>query len=414
MAYMHGEQQVRIDHGVGGRRQVEEKGESVMEFLGYRRSNGRVGVRNHVLVLSTVVCANEVANRIKRRVPSTTVGVHQSGCAMVGVDLEQFRRTLLGIAVHPNVGAVLVVGLGCEQIDAPSLAKEITKGGKVAEAVVIQDSGGAQVSVRRGVGAVREMQGVLSQERRVAFPVSELIMATECGGSDFSSGLTANPAIGFVSDRLIESGGTVVLSETAEIIGAEHLLAARAINRGVARGIHRIVERVEENARREGADIRGANPSPGNIRGGITTIEEKSLGCIYKAGTKPVQGVVEYAESIGGRGLWIMDTPGQDVESVTGMVAGGAQIVVFSTGLGTPVGCPIAPVIKITGNPETARKMKAHIDIDAGVILKGRDTIEGVGERIFCVLVEVASGRRTKAERLGHCELAINRIGMTF
>jgi altronate dehydratase large subunit len=209
-------------------------------------------------------------------------------------------------------------------------------------------------------------------------------------------------------------GGAVILSETAEIIGAEHLLAARAINKGVARGIYKIVEGVEENARRAGADIRGANPSPGNIRGGITTIEEKSLGCIYKAGTKPVQGVVEYAESIGGKGLWIMDTPGQDVDSVTGMVAGGAQVVVFSTGLGTPTGCLIAPVIKITGNPETARKFKAHIDIDAGVILKGRDTIEGVGERIFHLLVEVASGKRTKAERLGHCELAINRIGVTF
>ena len=385
-----------------------------MEFLGYRRSDGRVGVRNHVLILSTVVCANEVANRIKRRVPSVVAGVHPFGCAMLGVDLEQFRRTLVGIAKHPNVGAVVVVGLGCEQVDAPWLANEITKGGKLAEGLVIQDCGGTQGAVKRGVQAVREMQKVLARERRVAIPVSELIMATECGGSDFSSGLTANPAIGFVSNRLIELGGAVILSETAEIIGAEHLLAARAINKGVARRLNRIVEGVEENARRAGADIRGANPSPGNIRGGITTIEEKSLGCIYKAGTKPVQGVVEYAESIGGKGLWIMDTPGQDVDSVTGMVAGGAQIVVFSTGLGTSTGCLIAPVIKITGNPETAQKFKSHIDIDAGVILRGRDTIEGVGERIFQLLVEVASGRRTKAERLGHCELAINRIGVTF
>ncbi len=385
-----------------------------MEFLGYRRSDGRVGVRNHVLILSTVVCANEVANRIKRRIPSVVAGVHPFGCAMLGVDLEQFRKTLAGIAKHPNVGAVVVVGLGCEQIDAPWLANEITKGGKLAEALVIQDCGGTQGAVKRGVQAVREMQKVLARERRVASPVSELIMATECGGSDFSSGLAANPAIGFVSNRLIELGGAVILSETAEIIGAEHLLAARAINKGVARGIYKIVGRVEENARRAGADIRGANPSPGNIRGGITTIEEKSLGCIYKGGMKPVQGVVEYGESIGGKGLWIMDTPGQDVDSVTGMVAGGAQVVVFSTGLGTPTGCLIAPVIKITGNPETARTFKSHLDIDAGMILRGRDTIEGVGEGIFRLLVEVASGRKTKAERLGHCELAINRIGVTF
>jgi altronate dehydratase large subunit len=333
---------------------------------------------------------------------------------MLGADFEQFRRTVVGIANHPNVGGVLVVGLGCEQIDAPSLAKEIVTGGKVAQAVVIQDCGGSRGAVRRGVEAVRQIQGVLARETPVAAPISDLIMATECGGSDFSSGLAANPAIGFASDRLVESGGTVILSETPEMIGAEHLLAARAINGEIARALYGIVERTEENAYRAGVDIRGSNPTPGNIRGGITTIEEKSLGCIYKAGTKPVQGVVDYAESIRGKGLWIMDTPGHDVESITAMVAGGAQIVVFSTGLGTPVGCPIAPVIKITGNPETARKMRAHIDVNAGLILRARGTIEGVGEGIFRLLLEVASGRRTKAERLGHRELGINRIGATM
>ena len=385
-----------------------------MEFFGYRRSDGRVGVRNHVMILSTVVCANEVATRINRRIPSTVIVTHPFGCAMLGIDFTQFRRTLVGIASNPNVGAVLVVGLGCEQIDARWLAAEVAKRGKVSEPLVIQECGGAQRTVKRGVEVAREMCGVLARENRDVFPVSELIMAAECGGSDFSSGLTANPVIGFVSDRLIELGGTVILSETTEIIGAEHLLAARAVNRGVARKIYRIVEKVEENARRAGVDIRGSQPSPGNIRGGITTIEEKSLGCIYKAGTKPVQGVVEYAETIGGKGLWVMDTPGQDVESITGMVAGGAQVVVFSTGLGTPVGCAVAPVIKITGNPETAQRMKAHIDVSAGVILRGRGSIEGVGQRVFRVLLEVVCGKRTKAEKLGHGELGINRIGMTL
>ncbi len=206
----------------------------------------------------------------------------------------------------------------------------------------------------------------------------------------------------------------MILSETSEMIGAEHLLAARAINKGVARKIYGIVERVEESARRAGVDIRGSQPTPGNIRGGITTIEEKSLGCMYKAGTKPIQGVVEYAESVRGEGLWIMDTPGQDVESITAMAAGGAQIVVFSTGLGTPAGCPIAPVIKVTGNPETARRMKAHIDVDAGTILQGRDTIDGVGERIFLLLLDVAGGQKTKAERWGNWEFGINRTGVTL
>ncbi len=385
-----------------------------MEFLGYQRSDGRVGVRNHLLLLSSVVCANEVALQIKRRVPSAAVAIHPFGCGILGEDFEQLRRTLLGFATHPNVGAVLVVGLGCEEFDAREIAREVRKKNEKVESLIIQECGGSKKSVKRGVEIAREMGMLLAEERRVMSSVSDLIMATECGGSDFSSGLAANPAIGYVSDQLIESGGTVILSETTEFLGGEHILASRAINSGVARRIYEVVESVEENARRAGVDIRGAQPSPGNIRGGITTIEEKSLGCIYKAGTKPVQGVVKYGELIPEKGLWIMDTPGQDVESVTGMIAGGAQIVVFSTGLGTPVGCPIAPVIKITGNHETAQKMKPHIDINAGAILKGRDTIEGVGQKILRLLLAVANGKKTKAERLGHGEFAINRIGETL
>jgi altronate dehydratase large subunit len=304
--------------------------------------------------------------------------------------------------------------LGCEEVDARCLASKIRDKGQRAESLVIQACGGSQKAVGKGVEAAREMEKALAEDTRVLSPVSNLIMATECGGSDFSSGLTANPAIGLASDRLIESGGTVILSETTEIIGGEHILAKRAANSDVAQRIHEIVQRVEENARRAGVDIRGAQPSPGNIRGGITTIEEKSLGCIHKAGTKPVQGVVKYAGPIRGRGLWVMDTPGQDVESVTGMVAGGAQIVVFSTGLGTPVGCPIAPVIKITGNPDTAHRMWDHIDINAGTVLIGRDTIEEVGQKILRFLLAVSNGKRTKAERLGHGEFAINRIGETI
>jgi altronate dehydratase large subunit len=385
-----------------------------MQFLGYQREDGRVGVRNHLLILSSVVCANEVAQRIKRHLSTASLATHPFGCAILGDDLDQFKRTLLGFATNPNVGAVLVVGLGCEEVDAGTLASEIRAWGQRVESLVIQECEGSRKAVRRGLEVARKMESVLARDRRVLSPVSTLTMATECGGSDFSSGLAANPAIGFASDRLIELGGTVILSETAEIIGGEHLLARRATNRGVAQRIYEIVQRVEENARRAGVDIRGAQPGPGNIRGGITTIEEKSLGCIHKAGTKPVQGVVNYAEPIPGKGLWIMDTPGQDVESVTGMVAGGAQVVVFSTGLGTPVGCPIAPVIKITGNHKTAQTMKDHIDINAGPILSGRVTIERVGEKILHLLQAVAAGQKTKAERLGHCEFAINRIGATL
>ncbi|NIO03923.1 MAG: altronate dehydratase [Proteobacteria bacterium] len=385
-----------------------------MELFGYQRRDGRVGVRNHLLILSSVVCANEAALRIKRRVPQAAIVTHPFGCGMLGEDFDQVKRTLLGFATHPNVGAVIVVGLGCEEIDSTELAGEMRRHGQRAESLAVQNCGGTQRTVKQGVELGRQMNKILADQTRTKSSISELIMATECGGSDFSSGLAANPAIGYASDRLIELGGTVILSETAEIIGAEHILASRAINERVAKKIHAAVDGVEESARRAGVDIRGAQPSPGNIRGGISSIEEKSLGCIYKAGTKPVQGVLEYAEPIQGKGLWIMDTPGQDVESLTGMVAGGAQIAAFSTGLGTPVGCPIAPVIKITGNDKTAQSMRSHIDINTGAILKGRDTIKGVGEKILRLLLAVANGKPTKAERLGHCEFAITRIEKTI
>ncbi len=385
-----------------------------MKFQGYRRPDGRVGVRNPLLIVSTVVCANEVADRIRRRTRGAVVLVHHAGCCMLGRDLEQFKRTLVGVATNPNVGAVLAVGLGCEQIDAAWLADEARRAGTRAEAVTIQAEGGTQKTVRRGAGIAAEMAEALAREERVGCGLADLVLGTECGGSDFSSGLAANPAIGWVSDRLVDAGGTVILSETTEIIGGEHLLAKRAVDEGVARRIYEMVARVESEARRLGVDIRGSQPTPGNIRGGLTTIEEKSLGCIYKAGTARVQGVVEYGKRVGGTGLWFMDTPGQDVESITGMVAGGANVVVFSTGLGTPVGCPIAPVVKLTGNPDTARSMRSNIDLSAGGILTGRDTIESVGEKLLALLVEVAGGDETKAERLGHAEFAIHRLGITI
>ncbi len=384
------------------------------EFPGYPRPRGRAGVRNLLLVVSTVVCANEVVERIQRRVRAAVPLTHPAGCCMLGPDLEQTKRTLAGAVTNPNVGAVLAVGLGCEQVDADWLAEQAAGAGVRAEALTIQACGGTKATTERGIELARQMAEALESEERRPCPVGDLVLGTECGGSDFSSGLTANPAIGVAADRLVEAGGTVILSETTEIIGGEHLLAKRAADEGVARRIYEIVERVEAEARRLGVDIRGSQPTPGNLRGGLSTIEEKSLGCIYKAGSTPVRGVVEYGERIDGRGLWIMDTPGQDVESITGMVAGGAQVVVFSTGLGTPVGCPIAPVLKITGNPETARSMRPHVDISAGSILQGRGTIESVGGKLFDLVLEVAGGKPTRAERLGHTEFAIHRIGITI
>jgi altronate dehydratase large subunit len=242
-----------------------------------------------------------------------------------------------------------------------------------------------------------------------------LILSLKCGGSDYTSGLASNPTLGRVTDRLVDLGGSAVLGEIAEIMGAEHLLASRASDTATAAQLIQIITRVETEARALGLDIRGTQPSPGNIRGGLTTIEEKSLGATHKGGERaPLQDVIGYASAIRRKGLTVMDTPGLDVESVTGMVGGGAQVVVFTTGLGTPTGNPIAPVIKVTGNGRTARQMADNIDLDVSGIIADTDTLDGAASRLFDEVLEVASGKETAAERLGHREFAIHRRNPTI
>jgi altronate dehydratase large subunit len=242
-----------------------------------------------------------------------------------------------------------------------------------------------------------------------------LILSLKCGGSDYTSGLASNPTLGRVTDRLVELGGSAVLGEIAEIMGAEHVLAARATQAGTANRLIQIISRVEGEARALGLDIRGTQPSPGNIRGGLTTIEEKSLGATHKGGERaPLEDVVGYASRITRKGLTVMDTPGLDVESVTGMVGGGAQVVVFTTGLGTPTGNPIAPVIKVTGNARTARQMADNIDLDVSGIMDETDTLDSAADRMFAEILAVASGKQTQAERLGHREFAIHRRNPTI
>ncbi len=382
-----------------------------MELLGYRRPDGKVGIRNHVLLLSVVVCANEVTDRIYRAVAGTVPVTHPHGCCQLGVDFEQSKRTLLGFAANPNVAGVLVVGLGCEKMEAPMLAKEIAQTGKPLQLLIIQDAGGTSKAVRQGIAMAEAMVAESQKLPRVPIKMSDLILGLECGGSDSTSGLAANPAVGVASDLLIQAGGAVVLSETTEIIGAEHLLAERCLNHRVSQDLLAIVKAAEGEAVKMGVDLRGTQPTPGNVAGGLTTIEEKSLGCLRKAGSGVVQAVLPYAAAVEGRGLFVMDTPGQDVESITGMVAGGCQMVLFTTGRGTPVGCPIAPVIKITGNDHTYNLMEENMDINAGTVVQGTETIASVGQRIYRLMQEVANGRLTKAEVLRHYEFAITRIG---
>lgn len=385
-----------------------------LTFLGYHRPDGSVGVRNHLIILPSVGCAGHIAALIAREVKEAIAIPNQHGCSQLGVDRDQTFRTLVGTATNPNVGAVLVVGLGCETISAPEIAHEVRKSGKPVELIVIQDAGGTRQATQQGITKAKELLRQISPLQRELTPIARLILGTECGGSDTCSGFSANPAVGFASDLLLQQGGTVILSETTEFIGAEHLLQKRAADEELGERILTMVRRVEQSAIDLGVDILGANPSPGNIAGGITTIEEKSLGCIYKSGTALINGVFAYAEMVRDKGLVIMDTPGNDTASVTGMAAGGAHLVVFTTGRGTPTGAPIVPVIKIATNSGLFGRMKDNLDINAGTIIDGEESIEEVGSRIFEAIVRVVSGEQTKAERWGHREFSIPRIAPTF
>jgi altronate dehydratase large subunit len=382
-------------------------------FQGYRRANGSVGVRNHVLVIPSVMCANHVVDRIGRAVPEVVTVTHPTGCAQVGADFEQTKRTMAGFAANPNVGAVLVVGLGCETNESKALTQEIAARGQRVDVLGIQETGGTTETIARGIEMARALVAEAAAHQRETCSVSELILGTECGGSDGFSGITANPALGFASDRLVAEGGTVILAEVPELVGAEHLLAARA-SEPVAAKLYEMIERVEARARAMHVDMRYGNPTQGNIAGGLSTIEEKSLGAAYKGGSTTLREVVEYAERPSERGLIVMDTPGQDIEQMTGMIAGGAQVVVFTTGRGTPTGSAIAPVIKVATNSTMFERMRENMDVNAGTILDGTRTLEEVGDEIFDWIVDAANGRQPAAEALGFHDFAINRIGPSF
>jgi altronate dehydratase large subunit len=382
-----------------------------MNFLGYRRNNGSAGTRNHVLIFPTVVCASTVAQVISDKTPGTVCAIHPCGCGHVGEDKEQVIRTMAGFTGHPNVAGVLLVGNGCELITPDVIAQELAKVGQRVETISVQEAGGTTRCVEEGKRLAERLLTEASGINRESMDVSELILGLECGGSDAFSGLTANPAAGVASDLLIAQGGTAIFTETSEMLGAEQILAKRAADAEVERHIFEIIAAAEARARSMGVDIRGSQPAPGNIEGGLTTIEEKSLGCIRKGGSTTIMQVVKYAEKPTKKGLVIMDGTALDVMSDTGLIASGAQVIVFTTGRGTPVGTPIAPVIKVSTNSSTYHRMKENIDINAGTIVDGKGTIQSVGERIFNEVLEVASGKLSNAEILGHREFDIYALG---
>jgi len=384
-----------------------------VNFMGYRRRNGSVGTRNHVLVFPTVICASSVADMISRAVPGTVSVTHPHGCGHLGKEKEHIIKTMAGFCSHPNVAGVLLVGLGCELITPELIAGEIAKTGQRFEILSIQAEGGTNATVEKGKVLAAGLLEEAAAAGREPVDISELIIGTNCGGSDTLSGLTANPAVGVAADILVTEGGTVLLTETPEMIGAEDALGRRVADEGIEKRIREITSATEALAKRAGVDIRTSEPSPGNKEGGLTTLEEKSLGAVLKGGTSTVRQVVDYAEKPAEKGLIIMDGPAHDAVSNTGMIASGAQVIVFTTGRGTPLGAPIAPVIKVSSNSGIYRRMKDNIDINAGDILDGEASIKTIGERIFGEIIEVASGKLTKAEMLGHNEFAIHSLGLS-
>jgi altronate dehydratase large subunit len=377
-----------------------------VKLKGFLRPNGKIGFRNHFLVVPTVICATRTAEEIASNFPNVVYLYNQHGCNHMKDDEKKVVNVLKGMASNPNVAGVLFVGLGCETIPTMKIFESVRAAGKPVECLIIQEEGGTLKTIEKGV---RILQRMMEQYeiKEVETDLSSVTVAIECGGSDTTSGIASNPVVGYVADRLVDLGATVVFSETTEIIGAEHLLIKRAVNEEVAKKLLELVSRCEQSALAGGEDIRGVNPTPGNITGGLTTLEEKSLGAIYKAGTKPLKGVLEYAEPIPTGGLYFMDSPGHDVESVSGMVAGGAQVVIFTTGRGTPTGCAIAPVIKVTANAKTYSRMSDNIDVDVSDVLEGKTTIQQTGERLFQKLIEVLNGKLTKSEMLRHHEFGI-------
>ena len=373
-----------------------------MNFMGYRRANGTVGTRNYVGILSAVVCANEVVEAIASRVQGTTRFTHHQGCCQTPLDIGIVNQVLIGLGCNPNLHSVIVVSLGCESTNLSEVIEGIRASGKRVEQLVIQEVGGAARSIAQGVLLAQELVGEASRQHREPFPISELVMGMKCGSSDTTSGLVPNPVIGVASDLLVAAGGVSVLGEVTEFIGAEHILARHAANESVAQGIFNLVNRMEKRAMMVGEDIRGGQPTGGNIKGGLTTIEEKSLGAIAKAGTAPIQAVYEYGVRPTVKGLVVMNSPGREPEILTGLAAAGCNVITFATGRGAPQGFPFVPVIKITGSRTAAEKMSDHIDMNLSGIIDGEDTIPDAGQRVLEELVRVGSGAMTKAEISGY------------
>ena len=398
-------------------------------FQGFKRANGQVGTRNYIGILTSVNCSTTVAGFIAREIEKSGIleqypnvdGIvalkQANGCVIDyrGVIFDILKKTTWGYATNPNMGGVIMVGLGCEGFQIPRLkeAYGVTEN-ETFRTMTIQEVGGTKKTVEAGVEAVKAMLPIVNRATRTTQPASELMLALQCGGSDGYSGITANPALGVAADILVRHGGTAILSETPEIYGAEHLLTRRAKSREVGEKLIEIIHWWEDYADRNNMEMNN-NPSPGNKLGGLTTILEKSLGAAAKGGTTPLNAVYHYADPVTEKGFVFMDTPGYDPVSATGQVAGGANILCFTTGRGSAYGCKPTPSIKIATNSDIYNKMIDDMDIDGGDVLDGV-SLEQKGQEIFEAILRVASGEKSKSELLGYGdnEFVPWQIGATF
>jgi altronate dehydratase large subunit len=372
--------------------------QGVSDMTGYERKNGTFGIRNHVLVLPTVCCINGVINRISREVPEAVCVTHAHGCGRGGPrDVEILLRILSGLMNHPNVGGTVLIGLGCEVFNTKSLLPLIKETGKPIEVLNVQEDGGSLRTAEKGITAARRMLSEISSQCRVTLPWDKLLVAMECGGSDAMSGVTANVAMGAVSDWLVEKGAIVIFGENTEMIGTAHVLARRAKNVEVAKQIEQMIGRAEKLTQEVMGNLASVVISPGNMDGGMSTIAEKSMGCISKGGTTTINQVVDYGEAPSERGLILQDGPGYDGDSMAGLAASGSQLMFFSTGRGTPAGFPILPVVKVASNTRIYEAMKDDMDVNAGNLVEGQP-LNSLRAEMVDLMIRVINGEKTKAE----------------
>lgn len=377
-------------------------------FLGYRRSDGRAGIRNYVAIVPTVLCSVSVARSIAEA-SKTNVFPHEGGCGQVGPEKEHTMRVLKGIVSHPNVGAVLTIGLSCEQVDASKLAE--AAGNKPTRYIRIHDTGGNEKAVKKGIELVGELKKEIVGEKRTIIGVEELTIATQCGSSDTGSGIASNPAVGAMADKLIGLGGAIILGETGGLYGAAGLMARKAATKEIGDEIIAMTDKLEVYYKRMSHSLREGNPTPGNIAGGLTTLVEKSLGGVRKGGTTTIQGVLGPGEKITGKGLWVMNTShGIGSCAAADMLASGAQMLAYTTGGGNPIGSPLAPVVKITATKKTVDRLEDIIDFDASPVLLGTETVKECGDRLLEEMMVIADGKLVQAEKTRHTAFAIGDV----